>query len=165
MPFNYQRESTMLLSAKSVKPLQKTLIASVLMLSCVSPAVSTLHAASAVAVVKEESGDVDLVAAKALFDSHSVCFVDARSEFAFYTSHIKGAISLSDSRFDEQYPDFKKKTVIETPLVVYCIGPNCKKAKHVADKLKKNGYRNVRVYPGGMTEWSHAGFPIEAERN
>jgi rhodanese-related sulfurtransferase len=151
--------------ANSLKPLQKTLLASLLMLSCVSHAVSPLHAFTAVAVANEESGEINLVAAKALFDSHSVCFVDARSEFAFYTSHIKGALSLSDSRFDEQYPDFKKKTFMDTPLVIYCVGPNCPKAKHVADKLKKNGYRNIRIYPGGMTEWSHAGFPIEAERN
>ncbi|NTV97777.1 MAG: rhodanese-like domain-containing protein [Chlorobiaceae bacterium] len=149
----------------SGKPVQKALLATLIMGSGVSPVVTPIHAAPSVALVKEASGEVDLVAAKALFDKHSACFVDARGEFAYYNSHIKGALSLSDSRFDEQFPDFKMKTGIETAFVVYCSGPNCGKARHVADKLRKNGYRNVRVYPGGMTEWTRAGFPIEAERD
>ena len=42
----------------------------------------------------------DLFAAKALFDKHSACFVDARSEYAYYNSHIKGAqSSLSPAAF------------------------------------------------------------------
>ena len=145
----------------SGKPLRRKLVASLLLLSSFSPAVSQHDAAASVALVKEESGEVDLSAAKALFDSRSACFVDARSEYAYYTSHIKGAVSLSESRFDEQFADFKKQKSIETPLVVYCVGPSCPKARHVAEKLKKNGYRNVRVFSGGLIEWSHAGFPME----
>ncbi len=145
----------------SGKPLRRILVALVLLLSCFSPAASQLHAAPSVTLVKEESGEIDLSAAKALFDRHSACFVDARSEYAYYNSHIKGAWSLSESRFAEQFPEFRNKKPIETLIVVYCIGPGCSKARHVADKLKKNGYRNVRVFSGGLIEWSHAGFPIE----
>ena len=145
----------------SGKSLQRKLVATLLLLSTASPAVSRLHAAESAALAKEESGDLNLSAAKALFDSRSACFVDARSEYAYYTSHIKGAISLSESRFDEQFVDFRQKKSIETLLVVYCVGPSCPKARHVAEKLKKNGYRNVRVFSGGLVEWSHAGFPME----
>jgi rhodanese-related sulfurtransferase len=145
----------------SEKSLRRTLVASVILLSIVFSALSQLHAEASVTLVKEESGELDLSAAKALFDSHSACFVDARSEYAYYTSHIKGACSLSESRFAEQFPDFRQKKLIETLIVVYCIGPGCSKARHVAEKLKKNGYRNVRVFSGGLIEWSHAGFPIE----
>jgi rhodanese-related sulfurtransferase len=145
----------------SGRPSRGKLFAAVLLLSGVSPAVSQLHAAETVAVAKKASGELNLSAVKALFDNHAACFVDARSEYAFYKLHIKGAQSLSDSRFDEQFPDFRKKNTIETPIVVYCAEPSCGKARHVAEKLKKNGYRNVRVYPGGLIEWSHAGFPME----
>jgi rhodanese-related sulfurtransferase len=151
----------MLFSTMSGKPLRRTLVASLILLSSVSPAVSPLHAAALVALAKEESGELDLSATKALFDSNSACFVDARSEYSYYNSHIKGALSLSDSRFDDQFPDFKQKTTIGTLIVVYCVGPSCPKARHVAEKLKKNGYRNVRVFSGGVIEWSHAGFPME----
>ncbi len=145
----------------SGKSLWRTLVASFIVLSSVSPALSQLHAAAYVALAKEESGEVDLSAAKALFDKHSACFVDARSEYAYYNSHIKGALSLSDSRFDEQFPDFRQKKSIATLIVVYCTGSGCGKARNVAEKLKKNGYRNVKVFSGGMIEWSHAGFPME----
>jgi rhodanese-related sulfurtransferase len=145
----------------SGKPLRRKLIVSLLLLSYLSPAVTQLHAATSVALPKEESGELDISAAKALFDTHSACFVDARSEYSYYNSHIKGAISLSDSRFDDQFPDFRQKITTETLIVVYCVGPGCPKARHVAEKLKKNSYRNVKVFSGGLVEWSHAGFPME----
>jgi rhodanese-related sulfurtransferase len=151
----------MLLRTISGTPFRRRLVASVVLLSSVSPAVLPLHAAASVALSKEESGQLDLSATKALFDSHSACFVDARSESAYSISHIKGAHSLSYSRFDEQFSDFTQKINIESLIVVYCIGPSCNKARNVAEKLKKNGYRDVRVYSGGLVEWSHAGFPME----
>ncbi len=151
----------MLLSTMSGKLLRRTLVASLLMLSCLSPALAQLHAAASVALAKEESGELDLPAAKAHFDTHSACFVDARSEYSYYKSHIKGALSLSDSRFDEQFPDFRQKITIGTLIVVYCVGPGCPKARNVAEKLKQNGYRNVKVFSGGLVDWSHAGFPME----
>ncbi len=143
----------------------KTIAAVLLLLSVGVPAMPPLHAAPAVALMEKDAGDLDLAATKSLFDNHSVCFVDARSEFAYYTSHIKGARSLSDSRFDEQFPEFREKTPKTIPIVVYCISPTCSKAKHVAEKLKKNGYSNVRIFPGGMSEWSNARFPIEVEQD
>jgi rhodanese-related sulfurtransferase len=146
---------------KSVKPLRSKLIATVILLSFATPALSQLLPDASIASAKEQSGELTLTATKALFDSHSACFVDARSEYAYYVSHIKGAISISESRFDEQFPDFRQKKSLETPIVVYCIGPNCSKAKHIAKKLVKNGYTNVRVFSGGLIEWSQAGFPME----
>ncbi|NTW68310.1 MAG: rhodanese-like domain-containing protein [Chlorobiaceae bacterium] len=145
----------------SGKPLRRTLIASVLLISIVSPLALQLHAATPVAIAKDESGELNLSATKALFDTHSACFVDARSEYAYHKLHIKGARSLSDSRFDEQFPEFRQKLPIETLIVVYCSEPSCAKARHVAKKLRKNGYKNVRVYSGGLVEWAHAGFPME----
>ena len=99
----------MSLSTMSEKSLQIKLVASLLLLSSVSPAVAQLHAATSITLAKEESGEVNLSGAKAFFDSRSACFVDARSKYAYYTSHIKGARSLSDSRFDEQFADFRQK--------------------------------------------------------
>lgn len=146
----------------SGKSLQRKLVISLLLLSSISPAAAQLHAAAAsAALAKEESGEVNLSTAKALFDTHSACFVDARSEYSYYSSHIKGARSLSESRFDEQFADFRQKITVGTLLVVYCIGPSCPKARHVAEKLKNNGYRNVKVFSGGLAEWSRAGFPME----
>ncbi|MEI7748170.1 MAG: rhodanese-like domain-containing protein [Chlorobiaceae bacterium] len=146
----------------SGKLLRRKLFATVIVfLSSISPSLSQLHAAESVAFAKEESGELDLSATKALFDTHSACFVDARSEYVYYKSHIKGAISLSDSRFDEQFPDFRQTKAIETLIVVYCAERSCGKARSVAKKLMKNGYRNVKVFPDGLIEWAHAGLPMD----
>ena len=146
----------------SEKPLRKKLFATVIvLLSSISPSLSQLQTTESVAFAKEESGELNLSATKALFDTHSACFIDARSEYVYYKSHIKGAISLSESRFDEQFPDFRQKKSIETLLVVYCAEASCGKARSVAKKLIKNGYRNVKVFSGGLIEWAHAGFPME----
>ena len=152
----------MLLNIMSGKLLRRKLFATVIVfLSSISPSLSQLHAAESVAFAKEESGELDLSATKALFDSHSACFVDARSEYVYYKSHIKGAISLSDSRFDEQFPDFRQTKAIETLIVVYCAERSCGKARSVAKKLMKNGYRNVKVFPDGLIEWAHAGLTMD----
>ncbi len=109
----------------SGKPLRRKLIASVLLLSSLSPAASPLYAAASATMVKEETGELDLSATKALFDTQSAFFVDARSEYAYDISHIKGARSLTMSRFDEQFPEFSQNKSAETLIVVYCIGPRC----------------------------------------
>ncbi|WP_076792440.1 rhodanese-like domain-containing protein [Chlorobium sp. KB01] len=145
----------------SEKPLRIALIAAALLISGVSPALSPLHAAAPSALAKEESGELTLSAAKAIFDTHSACFVDARSEYAYYKLHIKGALSLSDSRFDEQFPDFRNKQAVNSPVIVYCANASCGKARHVAKMLIKKGYRSVRVFSGGLVEWVNAGFPVE----
>jgi rhodanese-related sulfurtransferase len=108
-----------------------------------------------------ELDDISLAEAKTLFDGRKACFVDARSEYVFYTSHIKGARSLSSSRFDEQFVEFRQQIPAETLIVVYCINNRCGKARDVAHLLKKNGYRNVRVFVGGIAEWNKAGYPLE----
>jgi rhodanese-related sulfurtransferase len=110
---------------------------------------------------QEESDKITLTEAKTLFDGRKACFVDARSEYVFYSSHIKGARSLSTSRFDEQFPEFRQQVPAETFIVVYCINEKCGKARHVALLLRKNGYRNVRVFTGGIDEWIKAGYPLE----
>ncbi len=146
------------------KTLRRKLFAAVIiLLASISPSLSQLHAAASVAVAQGGTGEIDLSATKALYDSHSVCFVDARSEYVYYKSHIKGAISLSKSRFDEQFPDFRQKKALDTFIVVYCTEASCGNARNVAKKLIKNGYRNVKVYTGGLIEWAHAGFPMEGE--
>ena len=154
----------MFLNIMTAKPLRsKLFVAFIILLSSISPSLSQLHAAESVALAQGGTGELDLAATKALYDSHSVCFVDVRSEYVYYKSHIKGAISLSKSRFDEQFPDFRQKKSLDTFIVVYCSEASCGKARSVAKKLIKIGYKNVKVYSGGLIEWAHAGLPMEGE--
>jgi rhodanese-related sulfurtransferase len=131
------------------------------LLSGISIAAAPIVPAHALAA-QVESDNITLTEAKTLFDGKKACFVDARSEYVFYSSHIKGARSLSSSRFDEQFATFRQQIPAETFFVVYCINDRCGKALHVAQLLKKNGYRNVRVLTGGIDEWNRVGYPLES---
>ncbi len=131
------------------------------LLSCISIAAAPIFHSHAIAA-QSETDEISLAEAKTLFDGRKACFVDARPEYLFYASHIKGARSLSSSRFFEQIPEFRKQIPAETLIVVYCVNDKCGKAHYVARMLRSNGYRNVKVYEGGIVEWNKAGYPLES---
>jgi len=51
----------------------------------------------------------------------------------------------------------------DTEIVVYCAGPECPQSGAAAGKLQAYGYRNVKVYEGGLEEWEAVGLPINAD--
>ncbi|HWR01632.1 MAG TPA: rhodanese-like domain-containing protein [Chlorobaculum sp.] len=130
-------------------------------LSCLSIAVAPIFPSYATAA-QADADEITLAEAKTLFDGKKACFVDARPEYLFSVSHIKGARSLSSSRFFEQIPEFRKQIPAETLIVVYCVNDKCGKAHYVARMLRTNGFRNVRVFEGGIVEWNKAGYPLES---
>lgn len=135
-------------------------IGSFAFLAGMSMAVIPVVASQAMAA-RVDSDEISLTDAKTLFDGRKACFVDARAEYVFSVSHIKGARSLSSSRFFEQFPAFRQQIPVETFIVVYC-NEKCSKSRYVARMLKKNGYRNVRVLVGGIEEWNKSGYPLES---
>ena len=44
-----------------------------------------------------------------------------------------------------------------------CAGPSCARST-VAAAFRRLGYRDVRVYPGGKTDWDAAGLPFDGSR-
>ena len=51
----------------------------------------------------------------------------------------------------------------DTEIVVYCAGPECPQSGAASDKLQAYGYKNVKVYEGGLEEWEATGLPINAD--
>ncbi|MEX1258788.1 MAG: rhodanese-like domain-containing protein [Gemmatimonadota bacterium] len=49
----------------------------------------------------------------------------------------------------------------DTPVVVYCAGPECKASARAANALAEAGYMEVYAYEGGMKEWIAAGNEVE----
>jgi rhodanese-related sulfurtransferase len=49
-------------------------------------------------------------------------------------------------------------------IVVYCSGPGCQRSKLTAAAFTRLGYTDVRVYPGGKSDWSAAGLPFHGTR-
>lgn len=105
--------------------------------------------------------NIDLIKAKELFDNEKAVFVDARPEFRYLESHVKGALSLSASQFIRQYEIFKDKVTKDTPLVIYCSSKRCDLSEIVAENLKEKGYTQLMVFSGGWDEWASANYPVE----
>ncbi len=48
-------------------------------------------------------------------------------------------------------------------IVVYCSGEACLASRVAYKKLEDNGYKNVRRFAGGISDWTEAGYPLEGE--
>jgi len=116
-------------------------------------------------VTKEEpivdGRKLDIAQVKLIFDKKKVVFVDARPEYTYIDRHIKGAISLSASRFNFQFDKIKDKLNKDELYVVYCSSVTCHLSDITADHLKENGFKNVKVFVGGWDAWIEADYPIE----
>jgi rhodanese-related sulfurtransferase len=113
---------------------------------------------------------VDAVKAKSLIDS-GVMAIDARVANEYAESHIKGAISIpykeksakavnfdvKEDSFDMQkFPANKN-----TPVVIYCNGPECWKSYKASTAAVKAGYKTVYWFRRGIPEWKAKGYPTE----
>jgi rhodanese-related sulfurtransferase len=85
--------------------------------------------------------------------------VDALAPMSFAVSHLPGAISLPPGDVEERAP--RRIPDLETEVVVYCASSTCDSSVVAANKLIELGYRNVRHYAGGKSEWAEAGLPLE----
>lgn len=49
----------------------------------------------------------------------------------------------------------------EKEIVLYCGYVSCRRSTIGAKILSDEGYKNVLKYPGGITAWDEAGYPVE----
>jgi rhodanese-related sulfurtransferase len=85
--------------------------------------------------------------------------VDALPPLSYAVSHLPGAINIPPERVDDlagrRIPDRN------TAVVVYCASSTCDSSTVVANRLIELGYRNVRHYAEGKSDWVEAGLPLE----
>jgi rhodanese-related sulfurtransferase len=105
---------------------------------------------------------VGLAEMQDLLDQGGVA-VDARSREAFQEERIYGAVSLALGEAREALPGFMRRFPPETVLVVYCGGHGCPDSFDLAVRLLSAGYRDVRVFEGGLPAWRDAGLPVKEE--
>jgi rhodanese-related sulfurtransferase len=87
--------------------------------------------------------------------------IDARTRDAYLEGHLPGARSLPRGANDEQLEIFHRQVPPDRPLIIYCSGYGCPDSFVLAERLLADGYRDVRVYEGGLPEWADAGLPVE----
>ncbi|EPS8493718.1 rhodanese-like domain-containing protein [Yersinia enterocolitica] len=87
--------------------------------------------------------------------------VDVRSEAAFASAHVPGAINiphrLMTATLHSHYP-------METLFVIYCAGPHCNGVHRAAINLSQLGYA-VKEMIGGMIGWRDEGLPLVGSVN
>jgi rhodanese-related sulfurtransferase len=81
--------------------------------------------------------------------------VMAMHEHHFAAAHIPGSVQLF------ALEDAEQRLRQDDDIIAYCSDRSCAASHVVAQKLVAAGYEHVRHYPGGLSEWQAAGYPLE----
>ena len=93
-----------------------------------------------------------------LINSEDAVVFDIRSINDFKKGHIVNAINLPEANSNmEKLNKYKKK-----PIILVC--NNGQKSGGLAMKLKKQGFAQLQVLSGGISEWTRAGLPLTKEK-
>jgi rhodanese-related sulfurtransferase len=86
-----------------------------------------------------------------------VVLVEALPRPAFRRLHLPNAVNIPKGEVAALAPELLPS--FDAEIVVYCGSWLCRSSDRVADKLRRLGYTNVRVYRGGKLDWRRAGLP------
>jgi rhodanese-related sulfurtransferase len=92
-------------------------------------------------------------------EGDDLVLVDALAPMSYARSHLPGAINLPPDWVDERAA--MRIPSLESEIVVYCSDVDCDSSVIVAERLLELGYRNVRHYAGGKSDWVASGLPLE----
>jgi thiosulfate sulfurtransferase len=93
---------------------------------------------------------ITIADAKPLFDNESLRVADIRDAMSYESSHIKGAINLSN----DNLPEFMQLTPKDAPILVCCYHGNS--SQGAAQFLAAQGYDTVYSLDGGFEMWKMA---------
>ena len=86
-----------------------------------------------------------------------VTVLDVRPSEEFGAAHLPRAISVPLAELEARM----KKLPRDREIVAYCRGPYCVLAIEAVARLRKRGFRAVRL-DLGVVDWKALGFPVEA---
>lgn len=94
------------------------------------------------------------------FQSGTAIFADARPLGAFEAGHIKGALHLDPSEFDQWSDRVFVYASAESTLIAYCEGSQCLLSRELAEKLTWLGFENVYYLKDGWGLWKEHRLPM-----
>jgi rhodanese-related sulfurtransferase len=96
------------------------------------------------------------------YEQGLIVFVDARSDQAYQAGHVPGAWQLDRYRPENYLPAVFPACASAEKIIVYCNGRSCDDSEFAAVMLRDAGIPadNIRVYGGGISEWTNA-LPFE----
>ena len=78
-------------------------------------------------------------------------------EWQFRAMRIPGSLNISAPEIAHKLLD------LDDEIVVYCSNPACAARVTAYNQLTAHGYKNVRRYAGGISDWEDSGYPVEGE--
>lgn len=87
--------------------------------------------------------------------------IDVLSPESYAEKHVPGSINVPSEEpgFVERVRE--KVPSKETPVVLYCSGPDCQASPKAALRLERAGYQDVREFRGGLEEWESSGYTFD----
>ena len=94
-----------------------------------------------------------------LESGQNIILVDTIGSYDGNKYRIKGATTIPYT----EVTDRRNEMLGYEEIIIYCKHKRCVASKKTAAALKMLNVPNVKVYEGGIDEWSAAGFPVEEE--
>jgi len=102
-------------------------------------------------------------AVKAKMKNEDVSVLNVLSESEFAKVHIAGSENLPlGSNVDDFVHAVEKRFGKDRFLITYSAGGTSQASSNAAKALQKRGFK-ADDYPGGLRDWSDAGFPLEGD--
>ena len=105
-----------------------------------------------------EADKVSLQQARAEHEAGRVLLIDIRETREHQTGVAQGAVLLPMSQLSQKQTLIPKNP--DQPVLLICNTQNRSKAS--LEKLKAQGYQNIRYVEGGMSQWAAKGWPMTA---
>jgi rhodanese-related sulfurtransferase len=95
--------------------------------------------------------------------SGQIVFVDARDDQHYQAGHIPGAWQFDHYRPEQYLAGVLPVCQLAGRVVVYCTGGDCEDSEFALMMLNQAGVPREKlfIYAGGITDWKHAGQPVE----
>jgi rhodanese-related sulfurtransferase len=95
-------------------------------------------------------------------DGKQPVILDVRKNDAYeiLPLQIPDSVRLSPEELDSGIAGLELD--VNRPVVTYCTTPDEATSARVASKLRKLGFKDVRILKGGLGAWTNAGLPIES---
>jgi rhodanese-related sulfurtransferase len=103
---------------------------------------------------------ISLEEARTAHESGKVLLIDIRERREHLTGVAQGAVLLPMSELPEKQSLIPKDP--EQPVMLICNTQN--RSKATLEKLKQQGYQNIRYVEGGMSQWAAKGWPMVTPR-
>ncbi len=107
---------------------------------------------------EESSPNLSAADVQEQLDYKSTTVIDIRSIQEYRYGHIPGAINIPSPAVKILTPKLLKDK--SAPIIIYARGDSYAPTDTTFNVLFNMGYRNIKIFPGGVREWLDNHYPV-----